>query len=78
MVEGIFFSGSFTSIFWLTFSNKLISHDEGMHADFACLLFSCLKCHPHPETVKCIITNTVVIKQEFLMGRDEQGYTLEN
>ncbi|ELR05146.1 hypothetical protein GMDG_07188 [Pseudogymnoascus destructans 20631-21] len=48
-VEGIFFSGSFASIFWLnkrglmaglTFSNELISHNEGLHTDFACLLFS--------------------------------------
>merc|ERR1712079_829621 len=48
-VEGIFFSGSFASIFWLkkrglmpglTFSNELISRDEGLHADFACLMYS--------------------------------------
>lgn len=47
-VEGIFFSGSFCSIFWLkkrglmpglTFSNELISRDEGLHCDFACMLF---------------------------------------
>lgn len=46
-VEGIFFSGSFAAIFWLkkrglmrglTFSNELISRDEGMHTDFACLV----------------------------------------
>ena len=51
-VEGIFFSGAFASIFWLkkrglmpglTFSNELISRDEGLHTDFACLLFSHLK-----------------------------------
>jgi ribonucleoside-diphosphate reductase subunit M2 len=74
-VEGIFFSGSFASIFWLkkrglmpglTFSNDLISRDEGMHTDFACLLFSHLKRRPHPDTVKCIITQAVVIEQEFL------------
>jgi ribonucleotide reductase beta subunit family protein with ferritin-like domain len=49
-VEGIFFSGSFCSIFWLkkrglmpglTFSNELISRDEGLHTDFACLLYRC-------------------------------------
>ena len=49
-VEGIFFSGSFCSIFWLkkrglmhglTFSNELISRDEGLHCDFACLLYTC-------------------------------------
>ncbi|KAF8626721.1 hypothetical protein AX17_006487 [Amanita inopinata Kibby_2008] len=74
-VEGIFFSGSFASIFWLkkrglmpglTFSNELISRDEGMHTDFACLLFSHLKRRPHPEVVKTIITEAVEIEQEFL------------
>ncbi|KAG6918908.1 Ribonucleotide-diphosphate reductase (RNR), small subunit [Tephrocybe rancida] len=74
-VEGIFFSGSFASIFWmkkrglmpgLTFSNELISRDEGMHTDFACLLFSHLKRRPHPDTIKAIITQAVVIEQEFL------------
>jgi ribonucleotide reductase beta subunit family protein with ferritin-like domain len=59
-VEGIFFSGSFCSIFWLKkrglmpglcFSNELISRDEGLHTDFACLIYSMLqnkisrKCH---------------------------------
>jgi ribonucleoside-diphosphate reductase subunit M2 len=80
-MEGIFFSGSFTSAFWLkkrglmpglTFSNELISHDEGMHTDFTCLLFSHLKCCPHPNTVKLIITEAVTIEQEFLTG--ELGY----
>ncbi|KDR83867.1 hypothetical protein GALMADRAFT_236325 [Galerina marginata CBS 339.88] len=74
-VEGIFFSGSFASIFWLkkrglmpglTFSNELISRDEGMHTDFACLLFSHLKRRPHPDTIKMIITEAVTIEQEFL------------
>ncbi|ESK81647.1 ribonucleotide reductase small subunit [Moniliophthora roreri MCA 2997] len=74
-VEGIFFSGSFAAIFWmkkrglmpgLTFSNELISRDEGMHTDFACLLFSHLKRRPHPDTVKRIITEAVKIEQEFL------------
>ncbi|KAF9011993.1 ribonucleotide reductase small subunit [Cyathus striatus] len=74
-VEGIFFSGSFASIFWmkkrglmpgLTFSNELISRDEGMHTDFACLLFSHLKRRPHPDVVKIIITEAVKIEQEFL------------
>jgi ribonucleoside-diphosphate reductase subunit M2 len=76
-VEGIFFSGSFASIFWLkkrglmpglTFSNELISRDEGMHTDFACLLFSHLKRRPHPDTVRRIITEAVGIEQEFLTG----------
>jgi len=74
-VEGIFFSGSFASIFWLkkrglmpglAFSNELISRDEGMHTDFACLLFSHMKRRPHPDTVKEIITQAVIIEQEFL------------
>ncbi|KAI6035877.1 ribonucleotide reductase small subunit, partial [Pisolithus marmoratus] len=51
----------------LTFSNKLISHDEGMHTDFACLLFSHLKCCPHPNTIEHIITEAIKIKHEFLM-----------
>ena len=51
-VEGIHFSGSFCAIFWLkkrglmpglTFSNELISRDEGLHTDFACLLYSRLQ-----------------------------------
>ncbi|KAI4650188.1 Ribonucleotide-diphosphate reductase (RNR), small subunit [Alternaria conjuncta] len=74
-VEGIFFSGSFASIFWLkkrglmpglTFSNELISRDEGMHTDFACLLFSLLKNKPSLDSVKAIITEAVEIEQEFL------------
>ncbi|KAF8484957.1 ribonucleotide reductase small subunit [Russula ochroleuca] len=74
-VEGIFFSGSFASIFWLkkrglmpglTFSNELISRDEGMHTDFACLLFSHLRRRPHPDTVNKIIIEAVTIEQEFL------------
>ncbi|KAF2260371.1 hypothetical protein CC78DRAFT_589885 [Lojkania enalia] len=74
-VEGIFFSGSFASIFWLkkrglmpglTFSNELISRDEGMHTDFACLLFSLLKTRPSDEAVRAIITEAVTIEQEFL------------
>ncbi|KAI9636000.1 ribonucleotide reductase [Dioszegia hungarica] len=74
-VEGIFFSGSFASIFWLkkrglmpglTFSNELISRDEGLHTDFACLLFSHLRRRPHPETINKIIKEAVKIEQEFL------------
>ncbi|KAF9514777.1 hypothetical protein BS47DRAFT_1376443 [Hydnum rufescens UP504] len=74
-VEGIFFSGSFASIFWLkkrglmpglTFSNELISRDEGMHTDFACLLFSHLRKRPHPDTVLRIIMEAVDIEIEFL------------
>ena len=73
-VEGIFFSGSFASIFWLkkrglmpglTFSNELISRDEGLHTDFACLLFSLLRNRPSVDTVRRIITEAVAIEQEF-------------
>ena len=74
-VEGIFFSGSFASIFWLkskglmpglTFSNELISRDEGMHTDFACLLIQHLNHKPDPKLVEDIITQAVVIEKEFL------------
>ena len=74
-VEGIFFSGSFAAVFWLkkrglmpglTFSNELISRDEGMHTDFACLLFSHLRNKPEDALVKRIITEAVEIEQEFL------------
>lgn len=50
----------------LTFSNELISRDEGMHTDFACLLFSHLRRRPHPDTVERVITEAVKIEQEFL------------
>ncbi|KAI0878336.1 ribonucleoside-diphosphate reductase small subunit [Hypoxylon argillaceum] len=74
-VEGIFFSGAFASIFWLkkrglmpglTFSNELISRDEGLHTDFACLLFSHLKNRPSKEVVEAVIVDAVKIEQEFL------------
>lgn len=77
-VEGVFFSGSFASIFWLkkrglmpglSFSNELISRDEGMHTDFACLLFSHLHKRPHPALVQAIIIEAVEIEQEFLTGK---------
>ena len=84
-VEGIFFSGSFASIFWLKkrglmpglmFSNELISRDEGMHTDFACLLFSHLKRRPHPDIVHRIITEAVKIEQEFLTGKSFLNYNV--
>lgn len=74
-VEGIFFSGSFASIFWLkkrglmpglTFSNELISRDEGLHCDFACLLFKYIVNKPRQERITQIITEAVRIEQEFL------------
>ncbi|UYZ62315.1 ribonucleoside-diphosphate reductase small subunit [Hymenobacter weizhouensis] len=75
-VEGIFFSGSFCSIFWLkkrglmpglTFSNELISRDEGLHCDFACLLYrSHLQNKLPEERVHDIIRDAVSIEQEFV------------
>merc|ERR1711872_1018320 len=74
-VEGIFFSGSFASIFWLkkrglmpglTFSNELISRDEGLHTDFACLMFHHLKNKPSEERIVQIISEAVEIEIEFL------------
>jgi len=50
----------------LTFSNELISRDEGMHTDFACLLFSLLKKRPDRSLVQDIITEAVAIEKEFL------------
>ena len=50
----------------LTFSNELISRDEGLHCDFACLMFSHLKNKPSQEAVHYIIRDAVAIEQEFL------------
>jgi len=75
-VEGIFFSGSFCSIFWLkkrglmpglTFSNELISRDEGLHRDFACLLYTQHIINKLPEEqVYTIIKDAVEIEKEFV------------
>ncbi len=74
-VEGIFFSGSFCSIYWLkkrglmpglTFSNELISRDEGMHCDFACLLYSMLEYKLDPMELQSIITEAVEFEKEFV------------
>lgn len=75
-VEGIFFSGSFCSIFWLkkrglmpglSFSNELISRDEGMHCDFACLLYNDHVVNKLPkEQIQKIITDAVEIEKEFV------------
>lgn len=74
-VEGIFFSGSFCSIFWLkkrglmpglSFSNELISRDEGMHCDFACLLFSMLVHKPTNARVIEIVGTAVECEKEFV------------
>ena len=89
-VEGIFFSGSFAAVFWLkkrglmpglTFSNELISRDEGSHTDFACLVSSApfnfsmqahVKLYDHLRhrcsegEVHEIVSEAVVIEKEFL------------
>jgi ribonucleoside-diphosphate reductase beta chain len=76
-VEGIFFSGSFCSIFWLkkrglmpglSFSNELISRDEGLHCDFACLLYNNHVVNKlSKEEIKEIITDAVEIEKEFIL-----------
>lgn len=74
-VEGIFFSGSFASIFWLkkrglmpglAFSNELISRDEGLHTDFACLMYRYLNNKPSQDRIYEIIRDAVKIEIEFL------------
>ncbi len=75
-VEGIFFSGSFCSIFWLkkrglmpglSFSNELISRDEGLHCDFACLLYNNHLINKMPkEDIESIIRDAVEIEKEFV------------
>ena len=74
-VEGIFFSGSFCAIYWLkkrglmpglTFSNELISRDEGMHTDFAILLYSKLQKKINKNRVYEIIKDAVEIEKEFI------------
>lgn len=76
-VEGIFFSGSFCSIFWLkkrglmpglTFSNELISRDEGMHCDYACHLFNNhIENKISEKRVKEIICSALEIEKEFIL-----------
>ena len=74
-VEGIFFSGSFCSIFWLKkrglmpglcHSNELISRDEGLHTEFAVLMYSMLKDKPSKETILEIIKEAVELEIEFI------------
>jgi ribonucleoside-diphosphate reductase subunit M2 len=75
IVEGIFFSGSFCAIYWLkkrglmsglTFSNELISRDEGLHTDFACLLYSKLNKKLSIKDFNNIIKEAVDIEIEFI------------
>lgn len=75
VVEGIFFSGSFCAIYWLkkrglmpglTFSNELISRDEGMHCDFACLLYSMLEKKLTDAELHAIVGEAVEYEKEFV------------
>ena len=76
IIEGVFFSGSFCAIFWLkkrglmpglTFSNELISRDEGLHTDFAVLLYSKIIEKVDTETIHEIMTEAVSIEKEFIV-----------
>jgi ribonucleotide reductase beta subunit family protein with ferritin-like domain len=75
-VEGIFFSGAFCAIYWikkrgllpgLTFSNELISRDEGLHTEFAIAMYSKLRNKLTTEELKDIITEAVSIEKEFIL-----------
>jgi len=74
-VEGVLFSGSFCAIYWLkkrglmpglTFSNELISRDEGLHAEFACLVYSMLQHQLPDEVVHGIIRGAVNVERKFI------------
>jgi ribonucleotide reductase beta subunit family protein with ferritin-like domain len=74
-VEGIFFSGAFCAIFWLkkrglmpglTFSNELISRDEGLHCSFACQLFAKLERKPSEDEIQRIIAEAVDVEKGFI------------
>jgi ribonucleoside-diphosphate reductase subunit M2 len=75
-VEGVLFSGSFCAIYWLkkrglmpglTFSNELISRDEGLHADFACLLYKMMAKKLPDEIVNEIIAEAVEVEMDFII-----------
>lgn len=77
-IEGIFFSSSFAAIFWLkkrglmpglTFSNELISRDEGLHTDFACTVFAHLVNRPSAGAIAEIVLEAVAIEKEFVRGK---------
>lgn len=76
IVEGLFFSASFCAIFWmrkrgllpgLSFANQLISRDEGLHTEFACLLYTYIKNRVPVETVRAMIEDAVRIEEEFII-----------
>merc|ERR1712124_230060 len=64
-VEGILFSGSFCAIYWLK-KNELISRDEGLHTDFACLIYKLMKHQLDDEMVHEIIRGAVAAEKEFI------------
>ena len=75
VVEGIFFSGSFCAIFWLKkrglfpglcHSNELISRDEGLHQEFAVLLYSKLHRKASEEDVRAVVAEAVACEEEFI------------
>merc|ERR1712060_83349 len=74
-VEGVLFSGSFCAIYWLkkrglmpglTFSNELISRDEGLHAEFACLVYSMGQNRLPDEIVHHIVREAVAVERKFI------------
>eukprot|EP00931_Biecheleriopsis_adriatica_P086548 TRINITY_DN6118_c0_g4_i1.p1 TRINITY_DN6118_c0_g4~~TRINITY_DN6118_c0_g4_i1.p1 ORF type:complete len:527 (-),score=154.68 TRINITY_DN6118_c0_g4_i1:52-1449(-) len=74
-VEGVLFSGSFCAIYWLkkrglmpglTFSNELISRDEGLHAEFACLIYSMLQNKLPEDIVHNLIKGAVEVERRFI------------
>jgi ribonucleotide reductase beta subunit family protein with ferritin-like domain len=76
IVEGVFFSGAFCSIFWLkerslmpglAFSNELISRDEGMHVEFAVHLYSMIKDRVPQDTVHEMMRNAVAVEKNFII-----------
>lgn len=76
--EGIFFSSSFASIFWLkkrgsmpglVFSNQLISRDEALHTEFACLMFSLARNKPTVATIMQIVEEAVELERNFVKGK---------
>jgi ribonucleotide reductase beta subunit family protein with ferritin-like domain len=75
-IKGIFFSGLFCAIFWLKkpglmpglcFSNKLISHDKGLHCNFACLIYLKLVSWLPESRIVEIVSSAVAIKMEFVV-----------
>ena len=76
LVEGVFFSGAFCSIFWLkerglmqglSFSNELISRDEGLHVEFAVLLYSKITYRLPQEIVHQIVKEAVEVEKNFII-----------